>query len=378
MFAGVRLRRGPTLVSAALCAQRRVMRCVMTLRLAPLVVVTCLALGCASSVTQSNVDASAPDDRGAPADVPSPEDRTVSIDAVAPIDVTPGAECRAAVDCADRPLFQALPFCGGGAGWSCIAGRCTLECAPFARTCALDARGCLACDDGTRACSTDACLAAPAGWTPMMEQSYCQRAYVRDLSSCFGEFAALRDGTICSLRDAGTGALRSILACGPCQTSLLWSRPETPLDASTDASDVTGDIAEASACPGADLMRDPSNCGACGVRCCGGWCINGECAAEGPPGITGCPSHRADCVGPVPVDLNSDNNNCGACGLACGAGCLCISGTCGCACRSPLQRCGSECVDLRGDIANCGECGRRCPVGQACVDRVCAMPSPDV
>lgn len=145
-------------------------------------------------------------------------------DVAAPLDITPGIECRAAIDCSERPIFQPLPICGDRAGWSCIAGRCTFECAPFARTCARDARGCLTCDDGTVACPTDPCSAAPAGWTPTTEMAYCARAFVRELTACFGEFAMLRDGTICSHRDAGTGALRTILACGPCQTSVLWLR----------------------------------------------------------------------------------------------------------------------------------------------------------
>ncbi len=105
----------------------------------------------------------------------------------------------------------------------------------------------------------------------------------------------------------------------------------SPADA-RDAADVTdvADAGDARTCPGADLQRDPSNCGGCGVQCCGGWCFNGTCGTEGPPGTVGCPSHLAGCVGPVPVQTYADPNNCGACGNACGTGCSCAAGTCRC------------------------------------------------
>ncbi|MEZ4405096.1 MAG: hypothetical protein R3A52_01210 [Polyangiales bacterium] len=82
-----------------------------------------------------------------------------------------------------------------------------------------------------------------------------------------------------------------------------------------------------------DPQSDPQHCGACGTRCCGGWCINGRCGTEGPPGTIGCPLPPAEeaargCTGPVPVNGGFDPANCGGCGVRCASDEVCRGGTC--------------------------------------------------
>jgi hypothetical protein len=88
------------------------------------------------------------------------------------------------------------------------------------------------------------------------------------------------------------------------------------------------DAPSAEVCPGVDLMRDPSNCGGCGVRCCGGWCFNGYCGTEGTPPTIGCNIPMAGCVGPSPVNPLYDPDHCGSCDIRCAAGQYCQRGMC--------------------------------------------------
>jgi hypothetical protein len=77
------------------------------------------------------------------------------------------------------------------------------------------------------------------------------------------------------------------------------------------------------------LGDDGMNCGACGVRCCGGWCYSGICGVEGPPGTAGCGwSCGPSCIGPTPTNVSVDPHNCGYCGNACAANQQCIGGLC--------------------------------------------------
>jgi hypothetical protein len=155
---------------------------------------------------------------------------------------------------------------------------------------------------------------------------------------------------------------------------------DAAIDAATDAGDDRPAVdADASAnCPGADLRMDPFNCGRCGVRCCGGWCYNGVCGAEGPPGVIACGTDRTDCTGPVAVNPQSDPRNCGACGHACAAGQSCAAGVCVCGCSPGLSCCGGACVDLRSDPLNCGGCGLacRCLPSPICAAGVCDCVCP--
>ncbi|MHB1846185.1 MAG: hypothetical protein ACYCWW_15285 [Deltaproteobacteria bacterium] len=88
----------------------------------------------------------------------------------------------------------------------------------------------------------------------------------------------------------------------------------------------------------ANLLTDPSNCGACGVACpAGQLCEMGRCS--GSPGcLSGanglfCKLDAGTswicCVGTGCTDSSSDPSNCGGCGIACPAGQNCRLGTCG-------------------------------------------------
>lgn len=75
------------------------------------------------------------------------------------------------------------------------------------------------------------------------------------------------------------------------------------------------------------------HCGGCNHRCCGRFCIMGECTADGPPGSTACPLSPEEerdrgCFGPVPVQTSDDVNNCGGCRRRCAEGQQCLHGYC--------------------------------------------------
>jgi hypothetical protein len=134
---------------------------------------------------------------------------------------------------------------------------------------------------------------------------------------------------------------------------------------------------------GADLSRDPDNCGECGNECLqyapihmSSRCVSGKCELEcvnvdGPFGIK---TDWRNCNGNVDdgceVDVKISAKHCGSCGNACPAGQSCIEGKCGC---PPGQReCPflfgrMRCVDPETDDANCGGCGKLCaPPASAC------------
>lgn len=107
-------------------------------------------------------------------------------------------------------------------------------------------------------------------------------------------------------------------------------------DSSADVTLPTTDSPEASVdvgCPSdSDVLTDPNNCGACGVRCCPGsaWCFDGHCRGEGGgPGLVACPLSMPGCTGfTAGVDLMTNHDHCGTCETACGPGQRCAGGSC--------------------------------------------------
>src|SRR5439155_750296 len=134
-----------------------------------------------------------------------------------------------------------------------------------------------------------------------------------------------------------------------------------------------------------DVLKDPGNCGGCGVFCgAGTGCFNGTCAPTGgadggavkPPPDAGvsCGAGGLAC-GNQCVDAQNDRFNCGGCGISCTAADFCSQGKCqpggsadggtppppppgdGGACPLPFKLCGAACIDVQHDINNCGNCG---------------------
>lgn len=112
-----------------------------------------------------------------------------------------------------------------------------------------------------------------------------------------------------------------------------------PADGGTDAA-VAPDVPPgyvACVVDGAPIVVDPRtdwhHCGGCGHNCCGGFCINGRCTAEGPPGTLACPISPAEeemrrCHSPIRVDSAFDRNHCGGCNVRCTADEACVRGLC--------------------------------------------------
>ena len=114
-----------------------------------------------------------------------------------------------------------------------------------------------------------------------------------------------------------------------------------------------------------DVMTDQYNCGTCGMTCAAGYtCIDGACAPDCPEGYTACSG--------VCKNLTNDPANCGECANACAAGEVCMTGACSFTCPSPYIDCSGSCADLDADHLNCGSCGNACLSGQICEAGACA------
>lgn len=133
------------------------------------------------------------------------------------------AACSTAADCTQAP-FGSLPFCSSSA-WSCVLGACVWECMG-GRTCRLAPAPnpggplCVSCDFGVPQCEGDPCrhdLSAP-----LFGNATWARDFLRPAPACFGDFVRLPEGDYCTLTELATGARRSVLACGPCQTQFIW------------------------------------------------------------------------------------------------------------------------------------------------------------
>jgi hypothetical protein len=99
-----------------------------------------------------------------------------------------------------------------------------------------------------------------------------------------------------------------------------------------------------------DVMRDPLNCGDCGMPCpMGQVCHGGHCGC--PPAGIACGFGQTCCGGLGCVNLDNDIRNCGICGNKCGDGAVCDHGTCKCGgvvCPGGQTCCGGTCM------ASCG------------------------
>ena len=159
-----------------------------------------------------------------------------------------------------------------------------------------------------------------------------------------------------------------------------------------------------------DLGTDPGHCGACGLSCGGGACVEGAClvgdggapwgtgdggvpwgdggqrAEAGPDGDTSAPDGgdggtsdggrpplcglgEIACNGAC-VDPLLDHDHCGGCGVACGPTQVCAGGACADTCAAPRTACGGLCVDATSDPDHCGTCGVPCASG-ICLDGSC-------
>ncbi len=172
---------------------------------APILLACSVALAaCGASTSLRDVDASTA--RDATVDVPA-------------IDRSTPAECVTAADCARMGARPSIAWCASS--WSCVAGYCIWEC-NGGRTCTLAPDGCIECPPprgrqcpGAR-CTVD--LTAPS----KIEEVFCTRPFHTDIRQCFGEWARLSEGRLCSVNYLPTGALRALVACGGCQTVLVW------------------------------------------------------------------------------------------------------------------------------------------------------------
>ncbi|MFO0625874.1 MAG: hypothetical protein U0325_09690 [Polyangiales bacterium] len=161
------------------------------------------ALDAADGATRP--DAPAASDASDATDVRPPVDRAT------PEDAPPGG-CVRASQCGDRP-FSTMTF---ATGWSCIAGRCVWELAA-GRTCVRAPDGCIDCDrEPRRTCPGAPCTGTLARDGIRLERAYCARDFFAGVRACAGGFVTL-DDQVCTLSYAPTGAIRFVLACGPCE-----------------------------------------------------------------------------------------------------------------------------------------------------------------
>ena len=106
----------------------------------------------------------------------------------------------------------------------------------------------------------------------------------------------------------------------------------------------------------ANTTSDPNNCGACGLSCGNGACVNSVCQA-GPA----CPAGLSDCGTGACVNVMTDVQHCGACNNVCGAGGFCANGSCVSICgdgivSAPLEQCDD------GNLASGDGCSASCQV----------------
>ncbi|HEY2509687.1 MAG TPA: hypothetical protein VGI39_02405 [Polyangiaceae bacterium] len=145
---------------------------------------------------------------------------------------------------------------------------------------------------------------------------------------------------------------------------------------STETFTVAGCASGQATCGGVctDLQSSPTNCGACGRSCGGGYCSGGTCYGTTPSCLAPLVSCDDGCV-----DLQVSPSNCGACGVACASGESCAQGACtpsGSSCGA-LASCSDGCADVQTSTTDCGACGNACAPGQSCDSGICTAVTSD-
>jgi hypothetical protein len=136
-------------------------------------------------------------------------------------------------------------------------------------------------------------------------------------------------------------------------------------DGSTDGGCAPG-YASCGAAGCVNPLYDPTNCGACGIKCATGEvCAAGKCAATCSAPLINCPATGL-CVDPL-----HDPDNCGTCGTKCVPGEVCTKAGCSVECPKDQTKCGATCVDTKNDPKNCGTCGKACSTDEVCSDSKC-------
>lgn len=158
------------------------------------------------------------------------------------------------------------------------------------------------------------------------------------------------------------------------------------------SADCNGDVGTTTCggngCEVENIMVDPNNCGACGVKCK----VGEECVDEGNGPECAVPCARFGktlCPGPQCVDLLTDVNACGACNAPCrppgpNQTRACVKGVCEYECKAGFADCNGDPSDgcetnLNIHPGNCGACGNACNIaaGQPCVEGKCLTAACD-
>lgn len=128
----------------------------------------------------------------------------------------------------------------------------------------------------------------------------------------------------------------------------------------------------------ADVLRDPMNCGECGVVCqassgtASNTCSNGVCDPRCESGFLDCdkdPNNGCE------TNRETDARHCNECGRVCELSVgtdqnLCVTGQCQATCRNNYGDCNEDALDgceelLVRNALHCGACGRACLSGGA-------------
>lgn len=285
------------------------------------------------------------------------------------------------------PAFDALNMVS-----RCVAGACALECVNRGvdtqwRNCNglvddgcesdvfTDAKNCGTC--GNACPGGEACIDGKCGCPP--GRTACSGRCV-DLTS---------DDTNCGGCDVVCDAPDEGCAAGEPPNTYYGCREGSCLRLKCVgvAADCDGDLkakgCASNGCEVGNLLKDPKNCGGCGVVCKAGE----DCVDEGngPECAVPCSRYGRSKCGTGCIDLQNDVAQCGSCGNVCdvpgpNATRTCSKGICVYGCAEGFADCNGDpsdgCeTDVRAHPANCGACGVQCDLaaGQPCVAGQCLV-----